>query len=617
MLPSAGPQNLHRCFPPETEANGIHKVIDFVHDKVKSALEIIRREEMNKSLQTLFKEMNDHTTNSFEFGKLFLSYLLFFSKKIGSNLTSANGFDGKSIESGKLHYLLEKTTHVVFDTFGKDIELSQNRINCAIISDNAYHVPTNMIENNNSIPSSPQNAMAEKSRKSSSGYDIAIRGYEASLTSTIFIIKIEDPKGHQWIAKRSWSEFENFHACLVKELSDTPSSNPLVFPEKKMTLNAVTNSTEYYTALAARLDAYCLHLLDLMPDFNTRCQNILAKFLDTKYIIMSGSDRLHYAESIPNAFIPIRNIFQKQVMGQKDSAVPVDSNKKWFGVPQVAGSKSAGVDDNRDEYFINGILSEKELDEFRRIWGIEYCVKIFESYALLQRIATVLGWTLEINHFFISMFGNTVTFSRLPLRDIIATLRELLTKFLVLSNDIYNFACLLNAESKYKWHKNMQMAENELSRLKFHVEKTMAVITIIETEHLDYEAQMQRLKDVYARFQPFMSRVGPSLTNITSELGLPAPQYTFSVNQDHQLCLDNNYQDDKDAVNIFSRSISETSHHAGEYVNPLRSTHLNDDVRADGSLRIEDMNDLPKQNSQNEDSVAIRNEESSVVCVVS
>jgi len=173
-------------------------------------------------------------------------------------------------------------------------------------------------------------------------------------------------------------------------------------------------------------------------------------------------------------------------------------------------------------------LTSKELSHFRSIWGIEYSMKMIEAYAVLQRIATVLGWTLEINHFFISMFGNTITFSKLPLRDIVLTQKELINKFLVLANDLYTYACQCNAENQYKWHKNLQMTENELSRVRFHGDKLITVINMIESDHLDYEAQLRRLRDVCTRFQPFMNRVGNSLTNIKEELGLPPPMYTFA-----------------------------------------------------------------------------------------
>lgn len=585
---------------------------------MKNALEIVRREEMNKSLQTLFKEMNDHTINTFEFGKLSLAYLLFFSKKVGSNLTTANGFDGKTIESGKFHFLLEKVTHVVFDTYVKDMEQSQNRL-AITNNDGAKYIEN---QYNSGYLTSDGHDIAEK-KNSRSGYDIAVRGFESSITSTLFVVKIQDPKGHQWITKRSWSEFEQLHNILVKESTDLSHDSILVFPEKKMTLNAITNNNEYNESLMIQLDAYCQKLLDIMTDLNNRSQNSLAKFLDTKYIIVTGGDKLHYAESIPNAFIPIKNIFKMQIMGNQAGSTNLlsanidEGPRKWLEKsPRVAESKSNSA--NSDEEFVRDILSDKELDEFRRVWGVEYCVKIFDAYALLQRIATVLGWTLEINHFFISMFGNTVTFSRLPLRDIVITLKELLTKFLALSNDLYSFACQLNADSKYKWHKNMQMAENELSRVKFHVDKTLAVISTIESEHLDYEAQMKRLKDVYARFQPFMNRVGPSLANISTELGLPSPQYTLS---DYVQNTQSAFGDGRTLLIQDARAggkddkISEETPQEISNMNPLRSiSSLDvDGSKFTSSPQIEVLED---RGDHKHEEMVIRNEESSSVCTI-
>ena len=75
-----------RCFPPEKEARSIHRVIDFIHSKVKNALELISREEKNKSLQSFFKELNDHSTNAFEFGKQFLAFLLHSGKPFLSTI---------------------------------------------------------------------------------------------------------------------------------------------------------------------------------------------------------------------------------------------------------------------------------------------------------------------------------------------------------------------------------------------------------------------------------------------------------------------------------------------------------------------------------------------------
>lgn len=83
------------CFPQEGGAYTIHEAVDFVHNRVLDALEVVQREERNKSLQTLFKEVNDHTTNAFEFGKNFLAYLLTTTKKAGADLTTSSKYDGE------------------------------------------------------------------------------------------------------------------------------------------------------------------------------------------------------------------------------------------------------------------------------------------------------------------------------------------------------------------------------------------------------------------------------------------------------------------------------------------------------------------------------------------
>ena len=99
----------------------------------------------------------------------------------------------------------------------------------------------------------------------------------------------------------------------------------------------------------------------------------------------------------------------------------------------------------------------KSLMMFREVWGVDYVVKILDAHALLQRMATILGWTLEINHFFVSMFGNTLAFSRLPLKDVLATQKDIMNRLLLVTNDIFEYACDLNSRQGYKWHKNLQV----------------------------------------------------------------------------------------------------------------------------------------------------------------
>jgi hypothetical protein len=108
--------NYHWCFPNETELGGgsykIHDTLDFVHERVDDARATLRREESNKSLQRLFTELNNHTTNTLEFGKNFLAYLLCASTAAGADLPSRARTQGSTYENGRLLRTLEETASV-------------------------------------------------------------------------------------------------------------------------------------------------------------------------------------------------------------------------------------------------------------------------------------------------------------------------------------------------------------------------------------------------------------------------------------------------------------------------------------------------------------------------
>lgn len=99
----------------------------------------------------------------------------------------------------------------------------------------------------------------------------------------------------------------------------------------------------------------------------------------------------------------------------------------------------------------------RNMQVFRQTWGADYVSKILDAHALLQRMATILGWTLEINHFFVSMFGNTLAFSKLPLKDMLGTQKNIMSRLLLVLTDIFNYACELNGQQGYKWHRNLQV----------------------------------------------------------------------------------------------------------------------------------------------------------------
>jgi len=265
-------------------------------------------------------------------------------------------------------------------------------------------------------------------------------------------------------------------------------------------------TTEFKQNQALALDQYVQLLALRISRLQRSSKEILAKFIDTEVIISSAGDDivpLVHAERVSNAFSPLLRHFQSFLMSSFN--------------PTQLQQDGNGCNASLYRYYRVG---SADFDDLRRQWGAEFGCKILECYALLQRIATVLGWTLEINHFFVAMFGNTLSFSKLPLRDILMTQKEMIRKFAANCAELYAFAVRHNAELQYKWHKNLQMAEHMLNQVKVHADKAIAVINTIQTEHLDYQAQMRRLKDVYDRFQPLLNRVDQSLPSIREEVGL-------------------------------------------------------------------------------------------------
>lgn len=493
-----------RCFPPEGQNVNIHKVIDFIHDKVKNALSVVSREEKNKSLQTLFKELNDHTANAFEFGKYFLAYLVSPSQKAGSNIVASKLFNGNTFETGRLTRLLEQTTNIVFETYVEDMDQTIKRLERK--SNQALLATNHMMAIDNG-------AVGDKSvvipNVLSAGYIIEITDYEESsyaIGTVLYVMEVCDPKAYRWVVKKAFSDFDRLHKAVIKDL---PSAlvEFLGLPAKAKKL---INKKDDYERLSEELSQYLLRVLATIVQMNTASREVLATFLEVKHLILPDSQALRHAEHVPNVFVSLKEEFNAMLMGKnvRSNSVGSQSERKQVDSPNEKNS--------------NQSKATKQMMEFRKTWGIEWAVKIFDAYAYLQRIATILGWTLEINHFFVSMFGNTLSFSKLPLREILITLKDIMANFLVVCEDLYKYACQLHAEAQYKWHKNLETTERNLSRIKHHVDKALATISLVECEHLDLEAQMRRLQDVHARFMPLMSRIDDNLGSIQHELGLPS-----------------------------------------------------------------------------------------------
>lgn len=529
------------CFPEENSfaPYTIHTVIDFVHNSVLDALEITTREEKNKSLQQMFKELNSHTNNSFEFGKSFMAYILACSIKAGVDLVSSEKFDGQTFEKGSLHHALLGVTNSVMKSYVTDMKETDERIESGNIgykgdTSAIMDVQTNVITsgspstalirsgddksigtgNNFMITSNGSPVRAESkmtsttmtpktitSNSSPSGgsdsrrYYITVPMHETFMSGTIYNIDVRDPDNHRWIVRKSYKDFKKLHRLIAEDYVHINS--PLMLPPKMQNLIAYQAD---YEARAEHLRQYMTEALRCINEVSPYIRKVLAKFLETRELASPAPTRVFiHAETVPNIFVNMKKELKNHLM------TVGEANK---------GRKASG--------------KEKDLFLFRQNWGIEWMLRILDGYAMLQRMSTLLAWTLEINHFFVSMFGNTLTFSKLPLRDILMTLKDILSSFLAFATDLFKYACQLNADQQYKWHKNLQACENYLGMLKHHSDLAVAVINQIDTDHLDYETQMKRLLDVASRFQPLMSRVNNSLPQIQEELGLPVHNSTLS-----------------------------------------------------------------------------------------
>jgi hypothetical protein len=390
----------------------IHAVIDFVHERIQNALEIVQREEKNKSLQTLFMELNDHTMNGFEFGKSFLAYILFYSRPGGADLAHANGFDGSTYEKGKLFKLLIKSTNSVMKVYVSDMRQSQ--INQDLLTD----VPlSNLLLLTSGGGEGSGGEEGETTEVSE--YQIEFNEYEreSALTATVFLIYLTDRQHNRWLLKKKYSDFVSIHKKVSQDFEN--NDKPLYLPSK---YSGVFPKRDDLMTTGHELCQYLHQLINDPEDLSKATKSLIALFIGVKTLAMPVKASHQKPENIPNYFVNLKTEFiSKLVETEKEN------------------------------------MMDKQMALLRHIWGVDYSLKIFDAHALLQRMATILGWTLEINHFFVSMFGNTLAFSKLPLKEMLATQKEIMMKLNQITMEIFQYACDLNAQQEYKWHKNLQV----------------------------------------------------------------------------------------------------------------------------------------------------------------
>lgn len=309
------------------------------------------------------------------------------------------------------------------------------------------------------------------------------------VSETAYTFPVTDRVGTTWTISRKYSDFEKLHETIQDIYMNRDGIDTLQLPPKFSNLSFPSSADQ--TEMCHSLQMYLQEVVDGAVDADTRSKKAIAEFICVKNLDLGTRTRCRSAENIQNYFVDLATAFTE--------ALTIAN----YGIRKEATS------------------DEKAMAEFRECWGHDGVFMILRAHGYLQRMATILGWTLELNHYFVSMFGNLISFSKLPIREMLLTQKDVMTAFMVVSGDIYTLACTLNAHNKYKWHKNLHVAESELQRTRFHLNKSVETICRIEHEHLDKDIQMRRLQDVASRFAPFMAKVGSSLPTIQKELGLP------------------------------------------------------------------------------------------------
>lgn len=307
-----------RCFPNEMGEHNIHTVIDFVHERVSNALEVVVREERNKSLQTLFMELNDHTLNGFEFGKSFLAYILYFSKAGGSNLENSKAFDGSTFERGKLYRLLDKATRSVMKTYISDMRVADRgssavaaRKDVARDEKGINHMQIALFEGGDAglsrLPSENGDISSDDSE-----YDVEISEYtrDTAISAVTFTVLITDHQSNtKWAFKKTYKDFVDLHKKIASDFAAT--DKPLYLPSKYSTMFPKADEIE---EVARGLRRFVLQAVRDPEGLLPATRGILCSFLGVKSLSVPQQSRLVKAESVPNYFIDMKKEFEDKLL---------------------------------------------------------------------------------------------------------------------------------------------------------------------------------------------------------------------------------------------------------------------------------------------------------------
>jgi len=261
-----------------------------------------------------------------------------------------------------LYRLLEKSTAPVMQMYVADMRNSDLRIENAARGGGDGGGDA-MIQDSPSTPT--PTALID----GSGSYRVEVASWEETTFQGItYVFALKDPKNNHWTTRKKYADFECLHKLITPYLEDLRHSStdpPIATLPGKFTSLLRPTKAEIEERSHGLRD-YLFQVLDEVASLTDGCKKILCDFLEVK-LLYDPPTKIVHAEEIPNHFL----ILKQQFIDYATSINPT---------AHVPGDK------------IVPVLKQK--------WGVEASVKILEAHALLQRMATLLGLTLEINHFF-------------------------------------------------------------------------------------------------------------------------------------------------------------------------------------------------------------------------
>lgn len=150
-------------------------------------------------------------------------------------------------------------------------------------------------------------------------YTIHISDYEevlVTLKGVLYLIEINDPKGHKWIVRKTFADCETFHNMLLPHIMEEDKYK-FDFPVK---ISKLFPKREDYLEMCAELMHYFQAVFDELSRFEKPLADSIGAFIEAKYMIIPVNKTIKRAEAMPNMFLKLKKEFTDQLVA-KNAAI--------------------------------------------------------------------------------------------------------------------------------------------------------------------------------------------------------------------------------------------------------------------------------------------------------